>query len=365
MAKKKEELDGVWRTIGGRRVFIRKGQDLSSAMKESGKFKTKMNEKAVKGVREEDLKDQYIESLNNVSKMEYNGEITRDEYDEAIKNINKEYKNRKMGDKFYTRKDETNRYKEKTLNDVYSYTDKQIDENKNPLFSREDKFYTRKDGTREYDPYKGTRFEKKYDSVEEALNDPNHPTRKYIDEKEKTFSQEVKEYKLKNENEYHTAKEVLLSRFKRTYNDGDTIKDKYEERMNNIRILEEDKDYVLYASNDNGFIDIQKVSSYNPNSRFKDMPNVYFEQDYKGNIKKGSAQVNWAAYGSQDPETTKEFINKLTSAQKFAEKINKGENYSKLWGDSNDMIKEEYLQYMREHPNSNMSIDAFKKMYKN
>lgn len=111
MVKKKyEEQDGVWRTIGGRRVFIRKGQDLSSAMKESGKFKTKMNEKAVKGVREEDLKDQYIESLNNVSKMEYNGEITRDEYDEAIKNINKEYKNRKMGDKFYTRKDGTKEY---------------------------------------------------------------------------------------------------------------------------------------------------------------------------------------------------------------------------------------------------------------
>lgn len=33
--------DGVWRTIGGRRVFIKKGQDLASAMKESGKFGTK------------------------------------------------------------------------------------------------------------------------------------------------------------------------------------------------------------------------------------------------------------------------------------------------------------------------------------
>ena len=31
--------DGVWRTIGGRKVFIRNGQSLSDAMKESGKFK--------------------------------------------------------------------------------------------------------------------------------------------------------------------------------------------------------------------------------------------------------------------------------------------------------------------------------------
>lgn len=30
--------DGVWKTIGGRRVFIREGQSLSDAMKESGKF---------------------------------------------------------------------------------------------------------------------------------------------------------------------------------------------------------------------------------------------------------------------------------------------------------------------------------------
>ena len=30
--------DGIWRTIGGRRVFIKDGQSLADAMKESGKF---------------------------------------------------------------------------------------------------------------------------------------------------------------------------------------------------------------------------------------------------------------------------------------------------------------------------------------
>jgi hypothetical protein len=39
--------DGVWRTIGGRRVFIKEGQNLSDAMKESGKFSNK-NEKSLK-----------------------------------------------------------------------------------------------------------------------------------------------------------------------------------------------------------------------------------------------------------------------------------------------------------------------------
>lgn len=39
MAKIFDDSDGVWRTIGGRRVFIRTGQSLASAMIESGKFK--------------------------------------------------------------------------------------------------------------------------------------------------------------------------------------------------------------------------------------------------------------------------------------------------------------------------------------
>lgn len=45
MAKKYDfdDSDGVWRTIGGRRVFIKDGQSLSDAMKESGKFKKKKN----------------------------------------------------------------------------------------------------------------------------------------------------------------------------------------------------------------------------------------------------------------------------------------------------------------------------------
>ncbi len=32
------DIGGVWRTVGGRRIFIKNGQDLSTAMRESGKF---------------------------------------------------------------------------------------------------------------------------------------------------------------------------------------------------------------------------------------------------------------------------------------------------------------------------------------
>lgn len=40
------DIGGVWRTVGGRRIFIKDGQSLSDAMKESGKFEkdTKAND---------------------------------------------------------------------------------------------------------------------------------------------------------------------------------------------------------------------------------------------------------------------------------------------------------------------------------
>lgn len=39
-------MDGVWRTVGGRRIFIKDGEDLESAMKNSGKFEKKKEKKA-------------------------------------------------------------------------------------------------------------------------------------------------------------------------------------------------------------------------------------------------------------------------------------------------------------------------------
>jgi hypothetical protein len=54
------KMDGVWRTIGGRRVFIKKGQSLSEAMRESGKFgklnKTEKNIETTISKEEEEYK---------------------------------------------------------------------------------------------------------------------------------------------------------------------------------------------------------------------------------------------------------------------------------------------------------------------
>ena len=305
--KKKDYENGVWRTIGGRRVFIKTGQSLSDAMKESGKFKKASDikrgtyqrenaynehertrvkfKKAVDERREIDSiirektydenyadnsffeSSEYEKMKNRRGKLLDKEKKLTDEMNEYEKEYNtrlygaryydhpKRYKgdiskldgkhisNRKLSEvdkewtdlakkmeKDYDEFGTTNWQDEKRLNElslerdtlsikddktswddekykeVYSKMSKENqnkinmleeDMRKNPsskninekqrqaqaIYDAEDKFYTRKDGTKEYDPYKGTRFEKKYDSVEDALNDPNHPTRKYIDEK--------------------------------------------------------------------------------------------------------------------------------------------------------------------------------------
>ena len=65
-----DDGDGVWRTIGGRRIFIRTGESLSSAMKKSGKFKLSNKKKGE--VRNES------KSFNDIAN-ENKKSLTRDE----------------------------------------------------------------------------------------------------------------------------------------------------------------------------------------------------------------------------------------------------------------------------------------------
>lgn len=58
---------GVWRTVGGRRIFIADGESLSSAMKKSGKFK-KMPESQKKRLKDNAKNVNKKKSIDKVSK---------------------------------------------------------------------------------------------------------------------------------------------------------------------------------------------------------------------------------------------------------------------------------------------------------
>ncbi|MBR6907743.1 hypothetical protein IKN40_04555, partial [bacterium] len=79
------ESDGVWRTIGGRRVFIRDGQSLSDAMKESGKFKSAKKKEGVRtldGSLEKDNKGRVVsqDEYDKFREAYKNGEISKEDY---------------------------------------------------------------------------------------------------------------------------------------------------------------------------------------------------------------------------------------------------------------------------------------------
>lgn len=95
-----DDIGGVWRTIGGRRVFIKDGQDLASAMKESGKFNDK------KQIKDEDISPELKEYIKDYTDGEYRTAVMYTEYiqkglpeEEALKKtrkyagyINREYR---------------------------------------------------------------------------------------------------------------------------------------------------------------------------------------------------------------------------------------------------------------------------------
>ena len=68
---------GVFRTVGGRRIFIKEGQDLASAMKESGKFGKKEIEKpnednAIKNLKMKDMSKEDKKNLYEYTEGWYN-----------------------------------------------------------------------------------------------------------------------------------------------------------------------------------------------------------------------------------------------------------------------------------------------------
>ena len=69
------EENGVWRTVGGRRIFIKEGQDLASAMKESGKFSKKEK-------NDKELKREKLRNLDEYSRGKLIEKLTKEEEEE-------------------------------------------------------------------------------------------------------------------------------------------------------------------------------------------------------------------------------------------------------------------------------------------
>ena len=206
------DIGGVWRTVGGRRIFIKDGEDLETAMKKSGKFKSSnkgLTKEGQKKVKELENDPEHNKSMNDffddLSKKEEfvnsyvkNANDLRDDYKAYLKtrfgnsdedfvavgheggkqSLRNDFEDFKEKNKSMIQKKSYEDYVNRTLNnDDYlrennpnAYFYKMIEDTKNKKES--------------YDPYKGTKYERKYGSVQEALDDPNGEFQKYLKAKE-------------------------------------------------------------------------------------------------------------------------------------------------------------------------------------
>jgi hypothetical protein len=98
------EEKGVWKTISGRRVFIKEGQSLTDAMKNSGKFENKLgveiqnkqlelfNKQTLSRINEleDELKPEKIKEFKEIHESEIKRYVTKiDDYERKVKNNEK------------------------------------------------------------------------------------------------------------------------------------------------------------------------------------------------------------------------------------------------------------------------------------
>ena len=77
MKKTFNEGDGVWRTVGGKRIFIADGEDLKTAMKNSGKFDNILKNKDKLNTMEKmDAVKNELTKLKKEGKLSYDGRTT-------------------------------------------------------------------------------------------------------------------------------------------------------------------------------------------------------------------------------------------------------------------------------------------------
>lgn len=104
-----DKEDGVWRTIGGRRVFIRNGQSLADAMKESGKFKNK-NASQITLTHEEYLQSLKDDATTKTELDEIDKELKKDKKERTTRDVQNEYdalsKKMQQDDYYYKAEDD-------------------------------------------------------------------------------------------------------------------------------------------------------------------------------------------------------------------------------------------------------------------
>ena len=149
MAKTYDDEDGVWRTVGGRRIFIRNGQSLGDAMKESGKFNTSKAKEDKPANNAKEAADKYMSENYEKKKKEMENWLEKSKEikgeDDTFKkatNDNEKDKEQKSKDAFGLEKEKA---KIKDFDEKEYEQYKQMRENMSAITDEENDTFTKLD----------------------------------------------------------------------------------------------------------------------------------------------------------------------------------------------------------------------------
>lgn len=245
---------GVWRTIGGRRVFIKEGQDLASAMKESGKFKSASKGTAKKPMTEEEKAKRINETMDRRSEVidrldkETYGLDNYDRYNLALSKLENKEGMRPMERQYWAGIKERYEKNQKAKSDREAFErkvkeaeaidkDKVLEDFKNSDGSKENfEKALNKISEMEYnneinpDEYKESisKIQKEYVEKNKKANSDREALRNT--EKEKTWRDKIKDSNTRNEILDKELDESTKSKTKEFWNKEDTNDDDLMER---------------------------------------------------------------------------------------------------------------------------------------
>ena len=356
MAQKFDDSEGVWRTIGGRRVFIKTGQSLADAMIESGKFKNIRSEyrKAKEEIKEEEDKNEEPEKKKLMGHRinEETGKKELYEYTEEDNELG-HWEKDNNGNRVFVKNP---RYKEETAKD--------LDEE---LRKKEDKYLSSDKGVSEQEKEQ-QEIKELHDKLKEKAKEEGYDTEKTnwrddLKAKQEVVNKSIEENQNQTNEKYATAKHEGF---------GDYNKD-------NIPVYDNKIDYTgdfgrnanLSSLSDKELNEAIKVQSEQLSKAKSE--NVGDLRTRNGKMAKIFKTARVQQYEQGVELLKQEAINRENKKYpQYAEKGYGVKYYSAedVMNDPNSAMntyikeqaeKKAYKKYLKQHPNSTISLDEFKK----
>ena len=376
MAKDFDKEDGVWRTVGGRRIFIRTGQSLAEAMVQSGKFKSlRSTYKKEKEKEKEEAKDK--------------------EWEEKVKKLaeenakNKGYELNEGKEETTKQKEQDEREREQRIKNIKSNAEKAhedgIDKNDFALENAKHGVDTDK-STKAYNQAIEKRMEEMNKEIEKKESERIAKEKFEVsDLKKKAMETLPKEDIDSHEGDLYIKKtkesEALLNNMKdkdsgllTTFRDQQTgetwydipfanMGDDYKEKYNDIEQEALDRFTEDYGWEDNDSlknlrsqIDYMRIPG---DSIHRTAERLVEGGDYL--IYNGDIQEWLDNHGIKYNEDNFFDVYKKTMADSIEKLYNQKEEKSTSQIMNNRLQEKAYQKYLKEHPNSKMKFEDFMK----